>query len=133
MGSFCKELCCRKEMLLYFLNILPYSHPLPQIHPEKGVFKKGGGQGCLGRKVRCVRHHSVEQMESSQRLLYGGFARTTGVLGATVYMVRPRTLLRELQCTKQGSRAIFATFNPPTQPTLAPSRTRSPKWGLQVI
>ena len=44
-------------------------------------------------------------------------------------MACPRILVREVQCTKQGCRAIFGIFGR-TSPTLASSRTRWPKWWL---
>ena len=59
--------------------------------------------------------HAVDEMGKSQSLIYGGFARTTVVFGTPTYMARTRTLRTGVQCTKQGSRAIFATFGPPSQ------------------
>ncbi len=42
-----------------------------------------------------------------------GFDRATDALGTPTYVGRPRTLLTEVQCIKQGSRAIFANFGTP--------------------
>ncbi len=63
--------------------------------------------------MRPVLRHAVDEMERSQMLICGGFARTTDVLGTPTYLARPRSLLADLQCAKLGSGAIFGIFGPP--------------------